>query len=152
MCEPQSTSKYLNRNSPKFPANRCCDQEIVGNDGKLYISRRSSNGTCKWVPATWKTHKKPLTKKPSTKKSSVQKFTKIPQINAHANKKVQKLASWDRPAVMAKDFQNQTKRGNNGKMFISTKNAGGSWSWKPKVQKKPTNKKAKTLIQEVFGM
>jgi len=40
-CKKQSTKKYSNRPSPPFPANLCRDQEMKGNDRKMYKSVRS---------------------------------------------------------------------------------------------------------------
>ena len=40
--------KYANRPSPPFPANSCCNQEMIGNDGKMYKSVADKNGVCKW--------------------------------------------------------------------------------------------------------
>jgi hypothetical protein len=47
-CEKQSTKKYTERNSPPFPANQCCGEKMLGNDGNMYESRADKNGTCKW--------------------------------------------------------------------------------------------------------
>jgi hypothetical protein len=48
-CVKQTISKYLNRPSPPYPANECCNKEMLGNDGQMYVSKRSSNGVCRWV-------------------------------------------------------------------------------------------------------
>ena len=46
-CSKQSTKKYKSRNSPPFPANKCCGLSKKGNDGKLYTSRKYGK-SCKW--------------------------------------------------------------------------------------------------------
>lgn len=48
-CTRQTTSKYLSRPSPPYPANECCGEEFEGNDGNMYISKIDKNGICKWV-------------------------------------------------------------------------------------------------------
>ena len=48
-CVKQTQAKYVGRPSPPFPANECCDQIMTGNDGLKYISKRASNGICRWV-------------------------------------------------------------------------------------------------------
>ena len=46
-CSRQSTSKYMSRNSPPYPANNCCGTTKRGNDGHMY--RSSGNKHCKWT-------------------------------------------------------------------------------------------------------
>lgn len=50
-CVYQSGKKYLTRESPPYPANECCNMNIIGNDGNMWKSVRSSNGVCRWVKA-----------------------------------------------------------------------------------------------------
>lgn len=47
-CSRQTAKKYVGRPSPPFPANECCGQEKVGNDGEMYVSRADKNGRCAW--------------------------------------------------------------------------------------------------------
>lgn len=47
-CSRQASKKYEDRPSPPFPANECCDQKMVGNDGEMYVSRADKNGRCSW--------------------------------------------------------------------------------------------------------
>lgn len=47
-CSRQSTKKYTSRKSPPYPANLCCNQFRLGNDKKVYRSRRNKNGICTW--------------------------------------------------------------------------------------------------------
>ena len=47
-CVKQTTAKYLNRPGPPYPANQCCGQVMIGNDGQSYISRMMSNHVCTW--------------------------------------------------------------------------------------------------------
>ena len=47
-CTRQNAKKYMDRPSPPVPANECCDQEMVGNDGSMYVSRADKNGRCAW--------------------------------------------------------------------------------------------------------
>ena len=63
-CQRQKTSKYLYRNSPAYPANKCCGLEEYGNDGKLYKSISNSKGIC-----TWKLSKKSHSYKSSPRRS-----------------------------------------------------------------------------------
>ena len=48
-CVKQTTSKYLKRSSPPYPANKCCGQELLGNDKNMYITNKNKNGVCRWV-------------------------------------------------------------------------------------------------------
>ena len=48
-CEPQTQAKYRSRASPSYPANECCGQTKVGNDGRTYVSSRVGNQKyCTW--------------------------------------------------------------------------------------------------------
>lgn len=47
-CTQQKAKKYMDRPSPPFPANECCGQTKVGNDGAMYVSRADKNGRCAW--------------------------------------------------------------------------------------------------------
>ena len=47
-CSVQYTSKYSSRKSPPYPANHCCGQVMVGNDGKSWQSRPDKKGICHW--------------------------------------------------------------------------------------------------------
>lgn len=48
-CVRQTTKKYLNRNSPSYPANECCRRHLQGNDGKVYFSSKvGSQKSCTW--------------------------------------------------------------------------------------------------------
>ncbi len=44
----KSTKKYSRRPSPPYPANRMCGMRKRGNDGNMYVSKRASNGICRW--------------------------------------------------------------------------------------------------------
>ena len=76
-CVQQTTAKYRGRPSPAFPANECCDQIMMGNDGDMYISKRASNGICRWVPYhgenSSKSAKKIVKKSTKAKKPTVKK-------------------------------------------------------------------------------
>jgi len=48
-CKKQTDEKYKKRPSPPFPANQCCGEKILGNDGNMYESRADKNGTCRWI-------------------------------------------------------------------------------------------------------
>jgi hypothetical protein len=48
-CVKSSDKKYASRPSPPYPANECRDQVILGNDGKMYISKPTATGIYKWV-------------------------------------------------------------------------------------------------------
>ena len=47
-CTQQKAKKYMDRPSPAFPANECCGQTKLGNDGDMYVSRADKNGRCSW--------------------------------------------------------------------------------------------------------
>ncbi len=47
-CSLQHTKKYTQRPSPAYPANQCCGDVMVGNDGNRWQSRPDSNGVCHW--------------------------------------------------------------------------------------------------------
>ena len=47
-CTLQTTSKYTKRGSPPYPANQCCGQVMVGNDGNSWQSRPDKTGVCHW--------------------------------------------------------------------------------------------------------
>ena len=71
-CEKQTQSKYINRPSPPFPANECCELIMVGNDGLLYISKKASSGDCRWVKVKSKSSPRARSPKssPKSRKSS----------------------------------------------------------------------------------
>jgi len=37
-----------NRKSPPYPANEHCNEQMKGNDGKLYISKPNKQNICSW--------------------------------------------------------------------------------------------------------
>lgn len=74
-CREQFTSKYTDRPSPAFPANKCCDQVRQGNDGRLWQSVPDKRGICRWQKLTKATKKKVTAKKTSAKKPSKKKTT-----------------------------------------------------------------------------
>jgi len=44
----KTLKKYKNRKSPPYPANENCNKQMIGNDGKLYISKPNINNICSW--------------------------------------------------------------------------------------------------------
>lgn len=48
-CVAQTGTKYLGRPSPAYPANQCCGETKVGNDGNMYVSVANRSGVCRWV-------------------------------------------------------------------------------------------------------
>ena len=48
MCDVQTQKKYTQRPSPAYPANKCCNETKVGNDGRVYKSVRNKAGICTW--------------------------------------------------------------------------------------------------------
>ena len=50
-CTEQPDKKYRERPSPPYPANECCGEILIGNDGKEYESRPDKNGVCRWYRA-----------------------------------------------------------------------------------------------------
>ena len=51
-CVKKYESKYRQRNSPPFPANKCKTRKKKGNDGVMYKSISSKNGVFRWVKWT----------------------------------------------------------------------------------------------------
>ena len=47
-CVFMKTAKYKNRPSPPYPANKCKNRFIRGNDGNFYESIPDKNGIYKW--------------------------------------------------------------------------------------------------------
>lgn len=47
-CIVQTQKKYTSRPGPPYPANECCGEVKMGNDGKGYISLGNKNGVCTW--------------------------------------------------------------------------------------------------------
>jgi hypothetical protein len=47
-CVRQTLKKYTTRPSPAFPANECCGQEMMGNDGNVWKSMPNAKGICSW--------------------------------------------------------------------------------------------------------
>ena len=44
----KTLKKYKKRNAPPYPANENCNKQLIGNDGKLYISKPNVNNICSW--------------------------------------------------------------------------------------------------------
>jgi hypothetical protein len=44
----KTLKKYKKRKSPPYTANENCNKQMVGNDGKLYISKPNIDNTCSW--------------------------------------------------------------------------------------------------------
>lgn len=57
-CIKMTTDKYIFRNSPPYPANKCKSMKKMGNDGNTYLSQPDKNGTYKWVNKTLRVKKK----------------------------------------------------------------------------------------------
>lgn len=49
-CVKQSGAKYTSpsRKSPPYPANKCCGERKIGNDGQVYESKRNFLNMCAW--------------------------------------------------------------------------------------------------------
>ena len=71
-CVEQTKGKYASakRKSPPYPANECCGETKMGNNGLMYVSKPNKKGICKWYKVTKKPAKKP--KKQSPKKPKKQ--------------------------------------------------------------------------------
>ena len=72
-CIEQTTSKYLSRPSPPYPAQECRGKVLTGNDGKLYKSVPAVTGVYRWVRADAVKSKKAEKGSKSVKKSSTRK-------------------------------------------------------------------------------
>ena len=51
-CVARFTKKYRTRPSPAFSAMDCKRVKMVGNDGRIYVSRSDVNGIYRWKPVT----------------------------------------------------------------------------------------------------
>jgi len=60
-CKKMTTKRYAKRDSPPYPATPCCGKEMTGNDGQQYVSKRASDGSCRWHPMTTRSKAKKLT-------------------------------------------------------------------------------------------
>jgi hypothetical protein len=49
-CVQQTSKKYTSplRKAPLYPANKCCGERMIGNDGHLYESKRNILNICSW--------------------------------------------------------------------------------------------------------
>lgn len=46
--QSKTLKKYANRPSPPYPANDYCGKQLLGNDGKIYLSQPNKNNVCSW--------------------------------------------------------------------------------------------------------
>lgn len=78
-CSKQSTKKYTSRKSPPYPANQCCGETKLGNDGVMYVSVANVKGVCRWI--TQESHKKAFYKKQNEENAKQMKdfFNKTPR-------------------------------------------------------------------------
>ena len=54
----ETSNKYANRPSPPYKANEYCGKTMQGNDGGMYLSKKGSNGVCRWIPVNGKRSRK----------------------------------------------------------------------------------------------
>ena len=47
-CVVQTQKKYTTRPSPAYPANECCGEIMLGNNGRLWKSISNVKGVCAW--------------------------------------------------------------------------------------------------------
>ena len=47
-CIKMKSDKYSLRNSPPYPANKCHNKIMLGNDGNMYTSKPNVNGIYTW--------------------------------------------------------------------------------------------------------
>lgn len=69
VCSKQTTKKYTSRNSPPYPANKCCGKTKKGNDKSMYKSKKSGS-SCKWSKKNGKSIKKSHRKQSKKNKKS----------------------------------------------------------------------------------
>lgn len=48
-CKKQISKKYTKRKSPPYPANKCKNKTLRGNDGLMYVSKPNKNKVFRWV-------------------------------------------------------------------------------------------------------
>ena len=65
----QTTNKYTNRPGPPYPAVPCAGRTMQGNDGKMYVSKKTGK-TYRWV-------KRPIPKKTTPRKKMNVSMTKL---------------------------------------------------------------------------
>ena len=70
-CVKQTTKKYTSpkRKSPPYPANECCGKELMGNNKKMWKSRRNKKGVCQWKQVKSPTGKEQNRKSKCTKRN-----------------------------------------------------------------------------------
>ena len=69
LCTKQTTPKYLNRNSPPYPANKCrAYSNKKGNNGLMYQAVPNKNGVNRWVKVSRRSSRR-VTKRRSRKRT-----------------------------------------------------------------------------------
>jgi hypothetical protein len=68
-CVRKTSNKYINRKSPPYSANKCCNETKEGNDRNIYISKPNKNNICKWIKKNKSFQRKNLNKITTTRKS-----------------------------------------------------------------------------------
>ena len=93
MCSRQTSAKYTSRDSPPFPANQCCGQTRLGNDGYMWFSTRAGvQSACTWKKNF--TPKSPPRSPPPTKKSPKKSpARKLPTRSKKSPKRVMSMAT-----------------------------------------------------------
>ena len=124
----QISSKYTSRNSPPYHATPFCGETKMGNDRMYYFSK--SYGTqCRWVKTVRTSHNTKKSKK-SPKKTSTKKSPK--KVSA-AKQSSTKYVTRKSPPYKASAFCGKTKRGNDGKYYVSN-SYGNQCRW---IKKSP---------------
>merc|ERR1739848_751483 len=87
-CVKQTKGKYVSakRKGPPYPANECCGETKMGNNGMMYVSKPNEKGICRWYKVTKKPAKKPAKKSPKKQKKQSQTQFEV-EIKA-SNKKI----------------------------------------------------------------
>lgn len=137
-CVEQTTAKYLRRKSPAFPANECCGEQKLGNDGLPYESRPNKNNVCRWYKIAVKSAAKKaqggVRKRKAPKRSAVSARKPAAARSASAEsgcvkKATAKYTKRKSPPYPANECCGQRKKGNDGTMYESRANKNGVCRW-----------------------
>lgn len=93
-CTRQGSKKYTTRPSPPYPANVCQGMKMVGNDGRVYVSKPDYRGIHRWTPVSGGGYARKATPKavpkkravPKTKKRVVRKVVRKPKKTVRRSK------------------------------------------------------------------
>lgn len=125
-CKKTDSKKYLSRPSPPYPANKCCGERKVGNDGTYYKSVPNFRGICRWVKIpsagfTLKTKKSKTRKtKAPTKRKTTRKAKKTKRTTRRKTTRTAKKTKRSQKNSTEIDLMNTLK----GRKYTTLDNGG----------------------------